>query len=161
MSDGQVDADRLVTQSELAEIRGVSRQYISKLAGIGRLDFIDGKIRLGDALKLLVDGTPGEDDSLNFNEARTETEIWKGKKARLDYEREAGALVRADRVNSHVFNVFFELREKILEALPVLSGKIMRAGSPREAQAIAQDGLTDILAAFADELEKRWTSKAG
>lgn len=155
------DPDRLVTQAELAELQGCSRQYISKLAGLGRLDFIDGKIRLGDALKMLGADIGATTDDVSFNKARTDTEIWKSKRARLEYERESGALVRADRVDSTVFTAFFELKEKIFEQLPGLSGKILRAGSPREAQAVAEDAFTDLFIRVAEEFERRWQNKAG
>lgn len=161
MSGASVDADRLVTQSELAEIRGVTRQYINKLAAQGRLGFIDGKIMLSDALAQLGTAEDDDEDSPGYAAARAETERWRGKQARLNYERDAGQLVRADQVDAAVFNAFFELREKVTGALPDMARRAMRAGSEREAMAIVEEAMDDVFTAVADAFERRWKSKAG
>jgi hypothetical protein len=161
MSSGQVDPDRLVTQTELADLRGVSRQYIHKLATQGRLEFIDGKMPLGDALAVLED-RPVEDDEdgPNFNQARTETEVWKGKKAKLDYQRDAGQLVRADRVEGAVFNAFFDLKNRVLEAMPNIARRCRAADTEREALALAEEAMAQVLGQISEALEDRWQKKA-
>ncbi len=161
MSGGPVDGDRLVTQSELAEHRGVSRQYISKLAGQGRLNFIDGKILLSAALAQLGPVEEEDEESPGYAAARTETERWRGKQARLNYERDAGQLVRADQVDTSVFNAFYELREKVNAALPDMARRAMRAGSEREAAALVEEAMEEVFTAIANALEKRWKSRAG
>jgi hypothetical protein len=101
-----------------------------------------------------------DEDGPNFNEARTETEIWKGKKAKLDYEREAGHLVRADRVEGAVFNAFFELKNKVIEAMPGIARRCQHADTEREALALAEEAMTEVLGQISEALEDRWQKKA-
>ena len=49
----------------------------------------------------------------------------------------------------------------MFEQLPGLSAKILRAGSPREAQAVAEEAFTDLFLRMAEEFEQRWQGKAG
>ena len=53
-------------------------------------------------------------DPIDFNQARTNTEIWKSKTAELEYKKAIGEYVRADDVKNGIFGVLTVLRTHVM-----------------------------------------------
>lgn len=104
-----------MTREEYARHRGVSPQAISKavLAGkiayttSGRRKMIDAAaadFALGEVVEDLAPAAPGgrrlESSSVSLTKARTESEIYRGKIAKLEYDRQIGALLEVAEVEA-------------------------------------------------------------
>ncbi|MCC7203119.1 MAG: hypothetical protein IT393_10730 [Nitrospirae bacterium] len=117
--------NNLVSQSEYARRKGVSKQHISRLTQKGIISLDDGKIDPVQADKQLAaakdparDGLRKSDSKVKKGEssywkARTEREQIRAKRERLEYEKAIGQLVDAEEVRLSAFNRGRILRDAI------------------------------------------------
>ena len=140
-----------MSQSEYARHRGVSRQAISKLAGVGKLVLIEkengDKVvdvaasdrALGEVRERIVARdepaapapgyTPPAEGGLT--KAKTATEIYRARLAQLDYDEKVGRLLQAEDV-ARAMRVCGEAIARDIELLPNAAAEL--------AAALRQDG---------------------
>ncbi len=128
---------RLMTKSEYAKHRGVSKPYITKLAKNGVLVMRGGKVDVR-ATDLVLDDKPVDDvdpppaqsapaapptrpagESLgqagaSFGQARTIEMVFRAKLRRLEFETKQGRLIEAEAVRKTVADAVRALRDGIL-----------------------------------------------
>jgi hypothetical protein len=144
-------APRLMTKSEYAKHRGVSKPYITKLAKNGVLVLRGGKVDVA-ATDTVLDDKPVDDvdapppmqqpvgvpptrpaDGLgqggaSFGQARTIEMVFRAKLRRLEYETKQGKLIEAELVRKTVADAVRGLRDGIL-GLPDRLATVLAAES--------------------------------
>ena len=142
---------RLMTKSEYAKHRGVSKPYITKLAKNGVLVLRGGKVDVA-ATDTVLDDKPVDDvdtpppmqqpvgvpptrpaDGLgqggaSFGQARTIEMVFRAKLRRLEYETKQGKLIEAELVRKTIADAVRGLRDGIL-GLPDRLATVLAAES--------------------------------
>lgn len=148
----------LMTQSDYAKRRKVSRQHVSKLAKAGVLIMRNGMVDvnlsdavLDDQAKLAVDpqNAPAETPG-SYAAARYQRELYVGKLRRLEFEQRAGSLIPADTVAATWCKVADTIRTR-LAALPSrLTGKLAGLSDAKQVRALLEKEIDGVLASIAE-----------
>ena len=98
------------------------------------------------------------DEKWDFNKARTETETYKAKAAKLDYEVKKGSLVDAKEAAKTVFDILRVVRDRMLALPPNVTSSVLSA--PDEASAIlaVKREFTQILTEASQAVEQKFAS---
>lgn len=154
----------LISQSEFARRVGVSRAAVRSAVRDGRIVLVephDGSTRwLVDPVQALqATGWSGEAaskfDVPPLHESEKAAKHWLALKRRLEYEREAGELVRADAIAQEAFTVARRIRDG-LERLPARVAQLVApVTDPRECAALMETEIRAVLEALAGEVEKQ------
>jgi hypothetical protein len=142
---------RLMTKTEYARYRGVSKPYITKLAKNGVLVLRGGKVDVHASDTVLddkpvddVDPPPAQASSVgppprpvaeslgqagaSFGQARTVEMVFRAKLRRLEFETKQGRLIEAEAVRKTIAEAVRTLRDGIL-ALPDRLATVLAAES--------------------------------
>ena len=157
-----------VTQTALAQLLGVSRQYIGKLIKQGKLHYVEGTKKLdpaecAKALEALRDparkskadqaigvgattwaGTDGEVIP-SFAEAKAAKEYWQAKLARLKYEEESGQVISKDQVSSKAFDAGRIARDNLLSIPARLMDVLAVETDPRQIHSLLEEDIKKVL----------------
>lgn len=143
-----------MSQSEYADYRGVTRQYINKLVRQGRLVMTeDDKIVVAEADANLRDVETEE--PATFNDAVARRQIAEAALAEFKLNRLNGALIEKAEAVSTTLEIFGDLREKLLEIPVNVAGKSLAQKTEREVAQVIRDEIERVLTAFAGELPRR------
>lgn len=170
----------LVSQSEYARRRDVSRQYVNKLVQQGRIP-TDEKKRIdpdtADAV-LQMDADPARrlndpeqenvpDPANSFEEEaaggasgghtsfarfRSAREAYQAKLAQLDYEERAGQLLRKSEVERETFDVARQVRDRFLALPQELAGALVKLADENEIKKYLRAKIRDTLMEVADDV---------
>lgn len=148
---------RLVSQSEYARRKGVSKQFISRLIQKGVISLTDGKIdpmqadkQFKNAKDPARDGLRKSDSKIkkgtsSYWEARTAREQTRAKRERLEYEKAIGQVVDAEEVRLAAFNCGRALRDAIFNLPDRLSPILAAETDPRKVNQILHKELRTAL----------------
>lgn len=102
------------------------------------------------------EAAPGKNDDkvVNFADARTRTEIFKAKKAELEYQEAAGKLVEKDKVQKTAANVGGLVREKLNSIPDRLSQVLAAETGPDKIHELLTKDINQVLHAIADRIER-------
>jgi hypothetical protein len=165
----------LVSQSEYARRKNVSRQYINRLVQQGKIpadeekridpDLADAVLaQLADPARRLNGGTEEETDPVpaddyeeenagsapanghtSFAKFRSAREAYQAKLAQLDYEERAGKLVKKDEVEREAFDISRQLRDRFLSLPQELAGTLVGMSDEKEIAKFLRAKIRDAL----------------
>jgi len=87
----------------------------------------------------------GGDDSSTLSRARAEHETYKAKLAQLNFEREAGSLVRKGAMEREYFTQARRLRDAVLSVPDRMDSIVAAESDPRKVRELLQQALEDAL----------------
>ena len=165
---------RLMTKSEYAKHRGVSKPYITKLAKNGVLVLRGGKVDVA-ATDTVLDDKPVDDvdppppmhqpvgaapparpaDGLgqggaSFGQARTIEMVFRAKLRRLEFETKQGKLIEAEVYRKATANAFRAFRDGMLGLPDRLAMSIAAESDPKKVHLTLKTELARELEAAAD-----------
>jgi hypothetical protein len=141
----------LVSQREYARRKGCSAQYINKLVKEGKIPNEGGKIdpELADAAlaqsRLLRMPSPAGAQRVSYAQARTVSETYKAKRAKLLYEKLSGSLVSLADVKRAQKQSNAIIRAKLLSIPTKLAPRLAGKHSAVELKAILQTEIYEVL----------------
>ena len=151
----------LVTQSEYAKAKGVSKQYISKIVKQGKLQLVDGRIdeELADEILCLSDRVSKiDDDSENTQDlhkrywkARLKFEENRARILELEREEKEQSLIPAEEVRKTLFTKGRMLRDAFLNIPDRVAAELAGISDERQIHKILTREITDCLADLSRE----------
>lgn len=171
----------MISQSEYARRRDVTRQYINKLVRQGRIP-ADKKKRIdpdvadevleqdADPARRLNDPETGDDPDpaegsdddnagnasfngqTSFSRVRTAREGYQAKMAQMDYEERAGKLVKKDEVAKEAYDVSRQLRDRFLTLPQELAGTLVGMSDEKEIARFLRSKIRDALMEAAEDV---------
>lgn len=165
----------LISQSEYARRKDVSRQYINRLVQQGKIptdeskridpDIADAVLaQLADPARRLngnaedenepvpVDdyddesaGSPSANGHTSFAKFRSAREAYQAKLAQLDYEERAGKLVKKEEVEREAFDISRQLRDRFLSIPQEVSGTLVGMTDEKEIAKFLRSKIRDAL----------------
>lgn len=145
----------LVTQSEYARHRGVSRQAVSRAVADGRVRTVRGRIDAAEADRdwpRVAEPLAETPDDLPLSELRRQRALLDLKAAHLEYLRKASALVEVAGIERALFAASRAMRDKLL-ALPTRIVPGTAGLDTREAILVWERALIDVLRDFSESAD--------
>lgn len=172
----------LISQSEYARRKDVSRQYINRLVQQGKIptdeekridpDIADAVLaQLADPARRLngdaedeyepVPADDYEEDNAggapvnghtSFAKFRSAREAYQAKLSQLDYEERSGKLVKKDDVEREAFDIARQLRDRFLSIPQEVAGTLVGMTDEREIAKFLRSKIRDALMEAADDV---------
>ena len=154
----------LVSQIQYAEMRGCTKQYISKLVQQGRITLIDGKIDPDQADQQIestadpyhpqnLEKAKKSEDQKRYKQAKYKRLMYDTKSVKLEYEMRQNQWIDNDAFADHGFESGRVMRDQLL-ALPDSFGPLFYDIDGREA---VYERLAEKINKIIDQSEKRTT----
>ena len=172
----------LISQSEYARRKDVSRQYINRLVQQGKIPTDESKridpdiadtvlAQLADPARRLngnaddenepvpVDdydeenaGSPSVNGHTSFAKFRSAREAYQAKLAQLDYKEREGKLVKKDEVEREAFDISRQLRDRFLSIPQEVAGTLVGMTDEKEIAKFVRSKIRDALMEAANDV---------
>jgi len=160
-------ARQLVSQAEYARHRGVSRQYISRLAKAGVLVMRGGKVDVAASDAVLDDrpekiseaATSGPVEAgaqtTTYAQAKLADMLFRARLRKLEYETKSGKLIPTDEVKAVWFKQARQIRDKLLAVPAKLAPQLAALGEVRAVRELLDTEIEGILKGLQDDIRYR------
>jgi phage terminase Nu1 subunit (DNA packaging protein) len=157
----------LVSQAEYARHRGVSRQYISRLAKAGVLVVRGGKVDVAASDAVLDDrpekiseaATSGPVEAgaqtTTYAQAKLADMLFRARLRKLEYETKSGKLIPTDEVKVVWFKQARQIRDKLLAMPAKLAPQLAALGEVRAVRELLDTEIEAILRGLQDDIRYR------
>lgn len=125
----------ILTQSQYAKARGLTKQAVSLAVKVGRLPLVDGKVDSDVADAVFATSVMAE-TLPSFAEARAAKEAFQARLKRLEYERRRGDLVSIRDVDAYVSSMIFTARSVLWEIPSDLADQLSRETNAQVIEAL-------------------------
>ena len=157
----------LVSQAEYARHRGVSRQYISRLAKAGVLVMRGGKVDVA-ASDAVLDDRPEEiseaatsgpveagAQTTTYAQAKLADMLFRARLRKLEYETKSGKLIPTDEVKVVWFKQARQIRDKLLAMPAKLAPQLAAVSEVRAVRELLDAEIEGILRGLQDDIRYR------
>ena len=157
----------LVSQAEYARHRGVSRQYISRLAKAGVLVVRGGKVDVAASDAVLDDrlekiseaATSGQVETggqaTTYAQAKLADILFRARLRKLEYETKSAKLIPADEVKVQWFKSARQIRDKLLAVPAKLAPQLAALTEVRAVRELLDAEIEGILKGLQDDIRYR------
>ena len=157
----------LVSQAEYARHRGVSRQYISRLAKAGVLVMRGGKVDVAASDAVLDDrpekiseaATSGPVEAgaqtTTYAQAKLADMLFRARLRKLEYETKSGKLIPTDEVKVVWFKQARQIRDKLLAVPTKLAPQLAALTEVRAVRELLDAEIEAILRGLQDDIRYR------
>jgi phage terminase Nu1 subunit (DNA packaging protein) len=157
----------LVSQAEYARHRGVSRQYISRLAKAGVLVMRGGKVDLAASDAVLDDrpekvseaatSAPVEAgaQATTYAQAKLADMLFRARLRKLEYETKSAKLIPTDEVKAVWFKQARQIRDKFLAVPAKLAPQLAAVSDVRAVRELLDTEIEGILKGLQDDIRYR------
>jgi phage terminase Nu1 subunit (DNA packaging protein) len=160
-------ARQLVSQAEYARHRGVSRQYISRLAKAGVLVMRGGKVDVAASDAVLDDrpekvseaatSAPVETggQTTTYAQAKLADMLFRARLRKLEYETRSAKLIPTDEVKAVWFKQARQIRDKLLALPAKLAPQLAAVSELRAVRELLDTEIEGILKGLQDDIRYR------
>jgi phage terminase Nu1 subunit (DNA packaging protein) len=157
----------LVSQAEYARHRGVSRQYISRLAKAGVLVMRGGKVDVAASDAVLDDrpekvseaATSGPVETgaqaTTYAQAKLADMLFRARLRKLEYETKSAKLIPTDEVKVVWFKQARQIRDKLLAVPAKLAPQLAAVSDVRAVRELLDTEIEAILKGLQDDIRYR------
>jgi phage terminase Nu1 subunit (DNA packaging protein) len=157
----------LLSQAEYARHRGVSRQYISRLAKAGVLVVRGGKVDVAASDAVLDDrpekvseaatNAPEEagGQTTSYAQAKLADMLFRARLRKLEYETKSAKLIPTDEVKAVWFKQARQIRDKLLALPAKLAPQLAAVSDLRAVRELLDSEIEGILKGLQDEIRYR------
>lgn len=150
---------RLMSRAAYARRRHCSRAYVTQLIAQGKIHVADGLIDSEQADRQLqqnvaprhrASSRPG----VSFLEARTMSELYKARLARLQYDKMTGVLVEVDKVQAAAEKAFSTVRQRMRSLGKSLAPILASQSQPAAVEKILSEAIDSALESLSTDVFK-------
>lgn len=157
------DARQTMSQGEYARHRGVSRQYISRLAKAGILVMRQGKVDvaatdtvLDDRPEKTPEATPSPVETgpqpTSYAQAKLADMVFRAKLRRLEFDIRSAKLIAADEVKVKWYALARQIRDKLLAMPSKLAPQLAALGEAKEIRELLDVEIVALLRGLQEEI---------